>query len=286
MNSTEQACAAPDLGIDVHAAWRASRTGAVPNRIEGRPAPKPVGAYHPEIALIRVPGCAARAALLAAGIAVLSSLTSGAMAQAPVQGQAQPEARHAHINLQSLHPIVGEVLPAVVNVAVVLQAPPATEQEQFISPGQGEGAPNFPKTPFDEFLRRFFDSGPGIPAPMQETPQAPMARPMALGSGFIIDPAGYVVTNNHVVDNADKVTVIFQDGSKHPAKVIGRDAKTDLALLKIDAKEPLPYVSWGDSNAAQVGDWVLAVGNPFGLGGTVSCRHRLGARPRHPFRPL
>ena len=66
------------------------------------------------------------------------------------------------------------------------------------------------------------------------------------------------------------MTVIFQDNSKHPAKVIGRDSKTDLALLKINAKEPLPYVSWGDSNAAQVGDWVLAVGNPFGLGGTVS----------------
>ena len=70
--------------------------------------------------------------------------------------------------------------------------------------------------------------------------------------------------------NADKVTVIFQDDSKHPAKVIGRDTKTDLALLKIETDKPLPYVTWGDSNAAQVGDWVLAVGNPFGLGGTVS----------------
>ncbi len=70
--------------------------------------------------------------------------------------------------------------------------------------------------------------------------------------------------------NADKVTVIFQDDSKHPAKVVGRDPKTDLALLKIDAPQPLPYVAWGDSDAAQVGDWVLAVGNPFGLGGTVS----------------
>ncbi len=93
---------------------------------------------------------------------------------------------------------------------------------------------------------------------------------MALGSGFIIDPSGYIVTNNHVVENATKVTVVFQDGSKHPAKIIGRDPKTDLALLKIDAPQPLPYVTWGDSNAAQVGDWVLAVGNPFGLGGTVS----------------
>ncbi len=93
---------------------------------------------------------------------------------------------------------------------------------------------------------------------------------MALGSGFIIDPSGYVVTNNHVVENADKVTVIFQDDSRHPAKIVGRDAKTDLALLKIDAPKPLPYLTWGDSNAENVGDWVLAVGNPFGLGGSVS----------------
>jgi serine protease Do len=104
---------------------------------------------------------------------------------------------------------------------------------------------------------------------MPQRPERNVQR-VALGSGFIIDPSGYVVTNNHVVANADKVTVIFQDDSKHPAKVVGRDSKTDLALLKIDAKQPLPYVTWGDSNAEQVGDWVLAVGNPFGLGGTVS----------------
>ena len=93
---------------------------------------------------------------------------------------------------------------------------------------------------------------------------------MALGSGFIIDPRGYIVTNNHVVANAEKVTVIFQDQSPHPAKVVGRDERTDLALLKIKADKPLPYVAWGDSDNAKVGDWVVAVGNPFGLGGTVT----------------
>ena len=93
---------------------------------------------------------------------------------------------------------------------------------------------------------------------------------MALGSGFIIDPRGYIVTNNHVVANAEKVTVIFQDHSQHPAKVVGRDQRTDLALLKIKTDKPLPYVSWGDSDNAKVGDWVVAVGNPFGLGGTVT----------------
>ena len=93
---------------------------------------------------------------------------------------------------------------------------------------------------------------------------------MALGSGFIIDAAGYIVTNNHVIANAEKVTVIFQDNSRHTAKVIGRDEKTDIALLKVDTGRELPYVTWGNSDNAKVGDWVVAVGNPFGLGGTVT----------------
>ena len=93
---------------------------------------------------------------------------------------------------------------------------------------------------------------------------------MALGSGFIIDAAGYIVTNNHVIANAEKVTVIFQDNSRHTAKVIGRDEKTDIALLKVDTGRELPYVTWGNSDNAKVGDWVVAVGNPFGVGGTVT----------------
>ena len=93
---------------------------------------------------------------------------------------------------------------------------------------------------------------------------------MALGSGFIIGPAGSIVTNNHVVANADKVTVIFQDNSRHAAKVIGRDEKTDISLLKIDSSQKLAYVTWGNSDDSKVGDWVVAVGNPFGLGGSVT----------------
>src|SRR6202049_91621 len=96
------------------------------------------------------------------------------------------------------------------------------------------------------------------------------SRRIALGSGFIIDPSGYVVTNSHVVGDASKVEVTLQDDSKYPAKIIGRDPKTDIALLKIKADKPLPHVTFGDSSAAQVGDWVMAVGNPFGLGGTVT----------------
>ncbi|MDE2166361.1 MAG: DegQ family serine endoprotease [Alphaproteobacteria bacterium] len=178
-------------------------------------------------------------------------------------------AEPAIIQIPSFAPIVKRVLPAVVNISV-------TEKSDFASNDNGDDGdqglgPNanpfqgFPPSPFDQFLRRFFQQ-----QQRQFQEPNPGVQRIALGSGFIIDPSGYVVTNNHVVQDATKVTVILQDGSRHPAKIIGRDPKTDLALLKIESSTPLPYVSWGDSGAAQVGDWVVAVGNPFGLGGTIS----------------
>jgi serine protease Do len=175
------------------------------------------------------------------------------------------------VALPSFAPMVKRVLPAVVNISVAMKSGPVADDEDNDqdqgTPDQGQRPfPGFPGSPFDQFLRKFFEQqGRG---PMPVPPQT--GERVALGSGFIIDPQGYVVTNNHVVQNAGKVTVVLQDGTKHPAKVVGGDSKTDLALLKIDAPQPLPYVQWGDSNALQVGDWVLAVGNPFGLGGTVS----------------
>ena len=99
-------------------------------------------------------------------------------------------------------------------------------------------------------------------------PDGPTAH--ALGSGFIIDASGYIVTNNHVVDHATKIVVTLDDGSSFPATVKGRDEKTDLALLKIDARKSLPYVTFGNSDQVRVGDWVIAVGDSFGLGGTVT----------------
>jgi serine protease Do len=90
------------------------------------------------------------------------------------------------------------------------------------------------------------------------------------GSGFIIDQAGYIVTNNHVVKDADEISVTLNDGTVLPAKVVGTDPETDLALIKVKADKPLAAVEWGDSDAAQVGDWVMAIGNPYGLGGTVT----------------
>jgi serine protease Do len=91
-----------------------------------------------------------------------------------------------------------------------------------------------------------------------------------LGSGFIVDAEGYVVTNHHVVERADRIQVITNDGQRHDAELVGSDAKTDLAVLKIESSEPLPYARFGDSDSTRIGDWVIAIGNPFGLGGTAT----------------
>ena len=173
----------------------------------------------------------------------------------------------ALIQQQSFAPLVKKVSPAVVNISVSQKADAdAMAEEPEMTP-----SPNFPNSPFDEFLRRFFEQQ-GSGGQRHLFPQIPdgQARRIALGSGFIIDPTGYVVTNSHVIGDAAKVEVTLQDNAKYSAKIIGRDPKTDLAVLKINADKPLPYVKFGDSSAAQVGDWVMAVGNPFGLGGTVT----------------
>ncbi len=200
------------------------------------------------------------ALLLALSTALAVGPVSLALAQSADTSAAQQP-------LPSFAPEVEKVLPAVVNISVVEKsgAAPVADQEDEDGPDdqQFQGAPG--GTPFDDMLRHFFEQQqPGRAAP------SPRGQMMALGSGFIIDPAGYVVTNNHVVGDAAKVTVVFQDGSEHKAKIVGKDAKTDLALLKIDAPKPLPYVQWGDSDHERIGDWVMAVGNPFGLGGTVT----------------
>ncbi|HSS64384.1 MAG TPA: DegQ family serine endoprotease [Gammaproteobacteria bacterium] len=156
---------------------------------------------------------------------------------------------------ESFAKLVKAVQPAVVNIATTARVETAVAPEFHFPEG----------SPFERYFRDFF--GRGFPGQPQMGP-VPKAR--ALGSGFIIDPDGYVVTNNHVIDQAEEITVTVNGGDQYPAKIIGRDPKTDLALLKIEADEPFPYVQFGDSDAAQVGDWVIAVGNPFGLGGSVS----------------
>lgn len=149
--------------------------------------------------------------------------------------------------------LVEKVKPAVVNIATTEK--PARQANRLPQ------SPFPPGSPLEEFFRQFGE---------QQQQQRERGPQHALGSGFIIDASGYVVTNNHVVDGADKIVVTLEDGRELPATVRGRDAKTDLALLKIESKTPLPYVAFGDSDKARIGDWVVAVGNPFGLGGSVS----------------
>lgn len=142
-------------------------------------------------------------------------------------------------------------LPAVVNIST---------RQKVEAP---QGMPALPP-PLQEFFGEFFGQAPGGQAP---------ARPRemtALGSGFIVSADGYVVTNNHVIENADEIAVVLQDDTELAAKLVGRDPMTDLALLKVSSDKPLPAAEWGDSDALRIGDWVLAIGNPFGLGGTVT----------------
>jgi serine protease Do len=117
-------------------------------------------------------------------------------------------------------------------------------------------------SPFEEFFDDFFD---------EEGPDGMPRKVSSLGSGFVIDPSGLVVTNNHVIEGADEIIINFTDGSKlKVTKILGHDPKTDLALLKVEPKKPLKAASFGNSSAMRVGDWVMAIGNPFGLGGSVT----------------
>jgi serine protease Do len=201
------------------------------------------------IRLARAPFAAPalRNAMLAAGIAALALQSGVAHAQTPAQAPV------------SFADLAAKVTPAVVNIAAVEDVADASggtmEQEMpFHFP---------PGSPFEEFFKHFRNG------PDQDQDNG-HHKATALGSGFIIDPSGYIVTNNHVIDGATDIKVTTVDGLQLKAKLIGTDEKTDLALLKVETKKPLPYVSFGDSDQTRVGDWVLAVGNPFGLGGTVT----------------
>jgi serine protease Do len=150
--------------------------------------------------------------------------------------------------------IVAKAKPAVISVRVKI------EQSAMVSGGSG-GADEFglaPGSPLQKFFRRF--NSPNLP-------KSPVIT--GVGSGFFISPDGYAVTNNHVVDHADKVTVTTDDGTLYTAKVVGTDPATDLALIKVEGNRTFPYVKFADSKP-RIGDWVVAVGNPFGLGGTVT----------------
>ena len=150
--------------------------------------------------------------------------------------------------------------PSVVNVFTV-QKPKETSSNQ----NPLDGIP----PQFRDFFKNFPPGFPFGPQPQQPNQQE-SERPQALGSGFVIDPTGYIVTNNHVIEQANQIKVKFQDETELEAKLVGTDKLTDIALLKVEPKGSLPYLKFANSDKARVGHSVFAIGNPFGLGGTVT----------------
>ncbi len=151
------------------------------------------------------------------------------------------------MDMPSFADLVEDVMPAVVNISTT----------QIIE-GRSRSTPDF--GPFEEFFGERFPF-----PPLEQGPR----EAQALGSGFMISADGYIVTNNHVIEGADEITVITQDAKEMKAKLIGTDPQTDIAVLKVEGKD-LPFVKFGGSEDARVGDWVIAIGNPFGFGGTVT----------------
>jgi serine protease Do len=210
---------------------------------------------------LRVRSKAGRRAVAAAGALSVFALAASIFGPSAAQeaSQAGPEFAVGW-QTRSFADVIEEVKPAVVNIMVtkVVRPMPTNGLDMRRAPADPRQG-----TPFDDFFERFF--GPGYPGAPNGMPER---RSQGQGSGFVIDPAGYIATNNHVVQDADEVIVRFDSGHELTAQVVGQDPQTDLALIKVETDEPLPSVAFADSDLARVGDWVLAIGNPFGLGGT------------------
>jgi serine protease Do len=188
-------------------------------------------------------------ATLGVGILLGTLISNGVRAARPVPGDAQPLSVPSPVQLSSEFNRVAEMVePAVVNI---------TSQSTPVRARRGPRAPS--EDPFERFFGPFFD---------REPERAPRR---GLGSGIVVDPAGYILTNHHVIEGADKITVQLSGENKdYRAQVVGFDNETDLAVIKIDAGRMLPAAKMGNSDAARVGDWVLAIGSPFGLDATVT----------------
>ncbi|HEX4554680.1 MAG TPA: trypsin-like peptidase domain-containing protein, partial [Xanthobacteraceae bacterium] len=211
-----------------------------------------------------------RAALAAAAAAaiVLPAASSSALARGP----------------ESIADVAEKVIDAVVNISTsqnvegrnsaIPQLPPGSPFEEFFDEffknrrGQGDNRP-----PGDRPGGNRQDNnrqGENQPGDNNQNRDRALRRVNSLGSGFIIDASGIVVTNNHVISEADEISVILNDGTRLKATLIGRDQKTDLALLQVKPDKPLKAVKFGDSDKLRLGEWVVAIGNPFSLGGTVT----------------
>jgi serine protease Do len=190
--------------------------------------------------------------IFAAAAVVLPLLTGSAAARGP----------------ENIADVAEAVIDAVVNIS--------TSQNVDARPGAGGGGgggatPSVPPgSPFEEFFDEFFKNRRGQGGGDNNQPNRTPRRVSSLGSGFVIDAEGIVVTNNHVIADADEITVIFNDNSKLKAEIIGRDTKTDLAVLRVKPDKPLKAVKFADSEKIRLGQWVIAIGNPFSLGGSVT----------------
>ncbi|WP_099865102.1 Do family serine endopeptidase [Pararhizobium haloflavum] len=213
-------------------------------------------------------------AMLATG---LPSVVSSSMAE-PVSVEAPKTPGFADV--------VEAVSPAVVSVRVQNEVSPVSDRGGF---SFDFGSPGLDNLPEDHPMRRFFDQFQD--RQFGQRPEAPRRgpRPVSQGSGFFISDDGYLVTNNHVVEGGESYSIILDDGTELEAELIGTDSRTDLAVLKVDGDRTFPYVEFGDDSKTRIGDWVVAVGNPFGLGGSVtagivSARGReIGAGPYDDF---
>ena len=191
------------------------------------------------------PKSRARRAALAAAAAIALCAPALVASSAPALAQAKPT---------NLADLVDSVAAAVVNISAT----------QTVDDKSAQDVPDLPKgTPFDDMFEQFFKNHGfnAVPRPHKMS---------SLGSGFVIDPSGIVITNNHVVGDANDIVVIFTDGRKLKATIVGKDPKVDVAVLKVESDKPFKTVKFGDSDKARVGDGVMAVGNPFGLGETVT----------------
>ncbi|MBA3326671.1 MAG: trypsin-like peptidase domain-containing protein, partial [Rhodobacteraceae bacterium] len=180
----------------------------------------------------------------------------------------EPDAPVVNLLPESFADLAERLSPAVVNITTTTNV---AQVDRGPAPVLPEGSP------FEEFFRDFMERQPGQGGP--DGPGPGQRRSNALGSGFIISADGFIVTNNHVIEGADEVVIELYTGGELVAEVIGRDPRTDIALLKVESEEPLPFVEFGDSDAARVGEWVVAIGNPLGQGfsvssGIVSARNR------------
>ncbi len=185
-------------------------------------------------------------------------LPASSTAVAATASAAPPPATTAPRGPQNIADVAEQVIDAVVNVST----------SQRVDPRVGEIPDLPPGSPMEKFFQDFFKHhrGQGGDDDAQDEPR----RVNSLGSGFIIDPSGLIVTNNHVIDGADEIHVILNDGTKLKADLVGKDSKSDLALLRVHYGKPLKFVKFGDSDKVRLGEWVIAIGNPFSLGGTVT----------------